>query len=92
MIKLTDKVYIKADTNNYTLTEKTIVQDENSKNYGKEIFKDIGYYPTIEMALNGYMTATTRKYISSEQENSIKELKEQIKQTKEFLQSLNLKF
>ena len=92
MIKITDKFYIKADTNNYTLTEKTIVQDKESKNYGQEIFKDIGYYPTLEMALNGIMTAITRKYISSEEENSVKELKEQIKQTKEFLQSLNLKF
>ena len=92
MIKLTDKVYIKADINNYTLTEKSIVQDKESKNYGKEIFKDIGYYPTIEMAINGYMKATTRKYISREEENSIKELIEQIKQTKEFIQSLNLKF
>lgn len=92
MIELTDKIFIKADANNYTLAEKTIVQDENSKNYGKEILKDIGYYPTIEMAINGYMTFTTRKYISSEEKNSVNELKEQIKQTKEFLQSLNLKF
>jgi hypothetical protein len=40
MIKVTDKYYITANTNCYTLQEKGIVQDENSKNYKQEVFKD----------------------------------------------------
>ena len=37
MIKVTDRFYINANSNCYTLQEKTKVQDENSKNWGKKI-------------------------------------------------------
>lgn len=40
MVKITDRFYINATTNCYTLQEKTTVQDENSENYGKGIYKD----------------------------------------------------
>ncbi len=40
MVKVTDRFYIIANSNCYTLQEKTKVQDVKSKNYGKEIFKD----------------------------------------------------
>ena len=40
MIKITDRFYINATTNCYILQEKTTVQDENSKNYGKEASAD----------------------------------------------------
>jgi len=43
MIKITDRFYINANTNSYVLQEKTTVKDEQSKNYGQEIFKDLGY-------------------------------------------------
>lgn len=48
MIKITDRFYINANSNCYVLQEKTTVQDENSKNYGQEVFKDLGYYTTNE--------------------------------------------
>ena len=51
MIKVTDRFYINANCNCYTLQEKTTVKDENSENYGKEIFKDLGYYTTLENCL-----------------------------------------
>ena len=89
MIKLTDKVYIKADTNNYTLTEKTIVQDKESKNYGKEIFKDLGYYTSIESCLKGILKASTREFIASN-DVDIKELLKFLKDTSKFLEELNL--
>ena len=55
MVKVTDRFYIIANSNCYTLQEKTKVQDVKSKNYGKEIFKDSGYYTTIESCLKGIL-------------------------------------
>lgn len=92
MVKITDRFYINANANCYSLTEKTTVKDIESKNYGKEIFKDIGYYSDLESCLKGILKTTTREFISSEEINDVKELKEQVKLTREYIQSLNLKF
>ena len=48
MIKLTNKYYLDTDSCNYILMEKSIVQKEDSKNYGNETFKNIGYYGSLE--------------------------------------------
>lgn len=90
MIKVTDRFYINANANNYILQEKTKVQDENSKNYGQEIFKDLGYYTTLESCLKGILKTVTREYISRKEESSISELLRQIKKTDEFVHSLKL--
>lgn len=91
MIKVTDRFYIDANTNCYVLKEKTIVQDENSKNYGQEIFKDLGYYTNLESLLNGILKITTREFIAREDENSINDLIKEIKRAEDYLKSLNLK-
>lgn len=91
MIKVTDRFYIDANTNCYVLKEKTTVQDEKSKNYGQEIFKDLGYYTNLESLLNGILKITTREYIAREDENSINDLIKEIKRAGEYLKSLNLK-
>lgn len=85
MIKVTDRFYINANSNCYILQEKTTVQDENSKNFGNEIYKDLGYYTTIENCLKGIFRNKLREYISKEEERSIKELLEEIKRIKEEL-------
>ena len=90
MIKVIDRFYINASSNCYTLQEKTTVQDEKSQNYGKEIFKDLGYYTTLENCLQGILKTTTREFIAQEQENSIKELLIQVKMQTEFLKNLKL--
>lgn len=90
MIKITDRFYINATTNCYSLQERTTVQDEKSKNYGQEIFKDLGYYTTIEQCLNGFLKVKTREFISKDTVNSIKDLKDEIAKTQEFLHKLNL--
>ena len=90
MIKVTDRFYINASGNCYTLQEKTTVQDEKSQNYGKEIFKDLGYYTTLENCLQGILKTTTREYISRDEENSIYELQKQIQNANEFLNNLKL--
>lgn len=90
MIKVTDRFYINANSNCYTLQEKTKVQDIKSENYGKEIFKDLGYYTTLENCLKGILKIATREYISRDEENNIYELQKQIKESDEFLRSLKL--
>lgn len=92
MIKINDRYYIDADSKNYILKEKTTVQDTESANYGKEFYKDLGYYTTIESVLNGLLKVGTREFISKDTEYTIKDLKEYIKSYKEYIESLNLKF
>lgn len=90
MIKVTDRFYIDANTNCYVLKEKTIVQDENSKNYGQEVLKDLGYYTSLESLLKGILKTTTREYIFKQGERSIQDLIKEIKRTEEYLEGLNL--
>ena len=90
MIKITDRFYIDADSNCYSLKEKTTIQDETSKNHGKEVFKDRGYYVSLESCLDGMMKLVTREFVGKEDINSIKELKEEIKKQTDFIKSLNL--
>lgn len=90
MIKVTDRFYINANTNNYILQEKTTVQDENSDNYGKVVFKDLGYYTELESCLKGFLKTTTREFISKEEDSGIKDLIEQVKMQNKFIKSLNL--
>lgn len=90
MIKVTDRFYVNATTNCYVLQEKTTVKDKKSENYGKEIFKDLGYYTTIESCLKGILKVTIKEFVSKEEETSIYELMKQIKKAEEYLYSLNL--
>lgn len=90
MIKVTDKYYITANTNCYTLQEKGIVQDENSKNYGQEVFKDIGYYTSLESCLKGFLTTNVREYIGKNEVNTLQELIQEIRNIDNYIKSLNL--
>ena len=90
MIKVADRFYIDANTNCYVLKEKTIVQDENSKNYGQEVLKDLGYYTSLESCLQGILKTTTREYIAKQEENSIYDLIKEIKRAEEYLKNLKL--
>lgn len=90
MIKIDDKFFIDADSNSYTLKEKDKIQDKKSKNYGEEVFRDKGYYVTLEGVLNGYLKAQTREFVQNN-EADIKELIKEIKKQTEFVKKLNLK-
>ena len=90
MIKIDDNFFIDADSNSYTLKEKDKIQDKKSKNYGEEVFRDRGYYVTLEGVLNGYLKAQTRDYVQNN-ETDIKELIKEIKKQTEFVKKLNLK-
>ena len=63
MIKLTNKYYLDTDSCNYILMEKSIVQKEDSKNYGKETFKNIAYYGNIEGLYNGIIEKEIKENI-----------------------------
>ena len=90
MIKIDDKFFIDADSNSYTLKERDKIQDKKSKNYGEEVFRDRGYYVTLEGVLNGYLKAQTREFVQNN-EADIKELIKEIKKQTEFVKKLNLK-
>lgn len=90
MIKIDDKFFIDADSNSYTLKEKDKIQDKKSKNYGEEVFRDRGYYVTLEGVLNGYLKAQTREFVQNN-ETDVKELIKEIKKQTGFVKKLNLK-
>ena len=90
MIKIDDNFFIDADSNSYTLKEKDKIQDKKSKNYGEEVFRDRGYYVTLDGVLNGYLKAQTREFVQNN-EADIKELIKEIKKQTEFVKKLNLK-
>ena len=89
MVRITDRFYIEANTNCYTLKEKTTIQDRESENFGKEIFKDLGYYVSLEHCLKGLLKTITREYISKN-DVEIKDLIKEIKKQEEFIESLDL--
>ena len=91
MIKITDRFYIDASSNCYILKEKKIIQDKNSKNYGQEVFEEIGYYTSIETVVMGFIKTKTREFISKSEKNSIEDLIKEIQKTNEFIEKLDLK-
>lgn len=48
MLKLTETYFIDSDTRNYILIEKNTIKKEESKNFGEDIFTNIGYFGTLE--------------------------------------------
>lgn len=86
MIKINERFYINANSNCYVLQEKTKIQDKESKNYGKEIFKDLGYYVSLEGVLNGIYKRKLREFIGKEKENSIEDLLKEMKKIEKQLE------
>lgn len=82
MIKIDDEYLINANESCYILERKTKIKDTNSKNYGKEVNEIEGYYTSIDGALNGYLKIKMRKYVASEEENTISEAIEQLENLK----------
>ncbi len=90
MFKINDDFYIDADSNCYTLKEKTVVKDEKSKKFGEEVFKDRGYYVTLEGILNGFLKVQTRDWINKNG-GDIKDLLKEVQKQNEFISALDLK-
>lgn len=88
MIKIDGEYIINANESCYTLEKIGQVEDVESQNYGKETKVIQGYYTTIENALNGYIKVKLRKYISSETENTMKELIKQIEKLEIYVKQI----
>ena len=88
MVKIDDEYIINANESCYTLEKIGQVEDVESQNYGKETKTIQGYYTTIENALNGYVKVKLRKYVSSETENTMKELLEQIRKLQKYIKQI----
>ena len=78
MIKITDKYFLDADSNNFMLKEKTINKDKKSKNFGKEDYNTLGYYSTIESALKGLVKSELRKFIGKSKIQEVEDLTKKI--------------
>ena len=63
MIKINDKFVVDSDESQFVLKEISKVQDENSKNYGKETYAVLGYYSTLEQSLCGLEKILSRRAI-----------------------------
>lgn len=85
MVKIDNEYIINANESCYTLERISKVEDTDSQNYGKEVRTIQGYYTSIENVLNGYIKVKTRKYISKDIENSLEELLNEIKNTRNYI-------
>lgn len=85
MVKIDDEYIINANESCYTLEKISTIEDTDSQNYGKEVRTIQGYYTSIENALNGYIKVKTRKYIAKDTENSLQELLDEIKNTRNYI-------
>lgn len=78
-----DKDYkLTSDERNVILTKISIGQSGKSK--GKEVESNVGYYGTIEHALNDYL----RIKINTSQATSINELKAEIREVKQTIKNM----
>lgn len=91
MVKINDKYYIDATNTCYILKEKVVVSDENSKNYGEVIYKDLGYYYSIENVITALLKKETRKFVGQATEQTLNDLIDVIQYQTDYIKSLNLK-
>lgn len=89
MIKIDDEYVLNAYEHGYILQKKSTIQDTESQNYGKTIYTNPKYYTTLESALNGYVQAKTRKYISKEAEQSLEELIQEVKGLQQHIEKIS---
>jgi ADP-dependent phosphofructokinase/glucokinase len=89
MIKIKDNILIDATSNCYILKQKNTIQDENSANFGKITYLDLGYYTNIESCIKGFYRLEIRKYISKAEESSLKDLSEKIDELKKEIKELS---
>lgn len=81
-IRIDNDYKLTSDERNVILTKISIGQSGKSK--GKEVESNVGYYGTIEHALNDYL----RIKINTSQATSINELKAEIREVKKTIQRM----
>ena len=91
MIKITDNYFINATSNCYILHERVKVQDEKSKNFGQDTYKELGYYTTIDSLLKGFVKVKTREFISKSEQKNLSDLIIEIHKLNDTIEKFNLK-
>lgn len=89
MIQINDKYFISADSKNYILKEKYTVKDEESKNFGNEVYKDLGYFGKLENLIQYVVGLKTKEYIAKDKINTLDEL---IKKMEKINKDVNKQF
>lgn len=85
-VQINEDYRLISDKHNVILQEKYgKVDNETKEKTGKYDFKDVGYYPTLEMALKGFVKKAT---LNSKATN-LKELLEEIKSVKQLISELS---
>lgn len=92
MIKINERYYINANSNCYVLQEKTKIQDKESKNYGKEIYKDLGYYVTIENLLNGVLKKRNKRIYKQRNRKQFKRFKRIYKRKRKIFTKFKIRY
>ncbi|MGX5594657.1 hypothetical protein [Bacillus cereus] len=84
-VQINDDYRLISDKHNVILQEKyEKVDNETKEKTGKFDFKDVGYYPTVEMALKGFLKKAT---LNSKATN-LQELLEEIKSIRKLISEL----
>lgn len=63
MVKINDKFVVDSDESQFVLKELSTIQDEKSKNFGRETQMVLGYYSTLEQSLSGLEKILSRRAI-----------------------------
>ena len=66
MIQLNEDYALSADSMNIILYQRKVNQKEGSKNYGKEYYSVIGYYPSVESLLKALINKQIQLSISEQ--------------------------
>jgi hypothetical protein len=85
-MKLTNNYRFECDDYNFILQKRNVIQDKDSENYGKEIWKNVGYYSNDGHLFIGLKTQV-KKDIKKENPNI--EIDEYEKLIKEELHEAN---
>lgn len=84
-VQINEDYRLISDKHNVILQEKyEKVDNETKEKTGKFNFKDVGYYPTVEMALKGFL----KKATLNSKANNLKELLEEIKSIRKLISEL----
>lgn len=84
MVQLSNNIFIEADNMSYMLRKRFKTEK------GEERIETLGYYPTMEMTLKGYLKLKGREYVGKAEINTINEfleyMKEQDKKLKKIME------
>lgn len=90
MIKINDEYFIDATPNCYILLRfvgnAETSKEKNEKQKKKNLYDTLGYYPTIEGALNGIIKTETRKFIGKEDINTLKDLLKKVTEVRQVIE------